>query len=127
MRRTKHFIAVTLSLVMVMVCSMVSFAAEPPAQNYAESVFAGSTAKANEILPEYVNKHCKVIGDVVCLRRDPGVNGEVLGYFYLKDDPWVRTTGEAVSKDGETWLRVSDSSIGGLSGWVAKRYVRYKN
>lgn len=126
MRRTKHFIAVTLSLVMVMACSMVSFAAEPPAQNYAESVFAGSTAKEYATLPEYKDRYCKVIADGVRLRRDPGEDGEILGYFYLDNDPWVYTTGKYVIMNGETWLQVSDSSLG-CSGWVAKRYVKYKN
>lgn len=125
-RRIKHLIAVILALGMVMACSMVSFAAEPPAQNYAESVFAGSTAKANEISPDYVDRYCKVIADGVRLRRDPGVDGEILGYFYAGNSPWVRTTGAYVSMDNETWMRVSDSSLG-LSGWIAKRYIRYKN
>lgn len=126
MRRTKHFMAVILSLGMVMACSMVSFAAEPPAQNYMESVSVGSTVMGNKILTDYVNKHCKVIGDAVRLRSDPGFDGETIGYFYKTDDPWVHTTGEAASVGGETWLRVSDSSLGS-AGWIAKSYVMVKH
>lgn len=126
MRRTKHFMAVILSLGMVMACSMVSFAAEPPAQNYTEPVSAESVAEGNEILQAYKDKHCRVIGDAVCLRRDPGFDGEKIGHFYKKDDPWVHTTGEAAFVGGETWLRVSDSSLGS-AGWVAERYVMVKH
>lgn len=105
---------------------MVSLAAEPSAQNYAESVSAESIAEGNEMLQAYKDKYCRVIGDAVCLRRDAGFDGEKIGHCYKKDDPWVRTTGEYVRKDGETWMRVSDSSLG-QAGWVAKRYIRYKN
>lgn len=126
MRKTKHFIATILALGMVMACSMVSFAAEPSAQNYAEPASVGRSINASGILTVFVNKTCDVVGEGVRLRRDPGENGEVIGLLYEGEGAWVYTTGQYESTDDGAWLWVSNSSIG-QSGWIALQYVRVRN
>lgn len=123
MRNIKRIVATALSFGMVMAGSLTSFAAELPAQDHEVSVSVESAAAQNDVLEDWVNKKCDVTGNGVALRRAPGTSSERLGLFYLADDPWVVTSGECQDKDGHTWMKVTDSSLG-LSGWVAQEYLK---
>lgn len=123
MRKIKSIVATALSLGMVLACSVTSFAAELPAQDHEVSVSVESSAARYDVLPDWVDKTCDVTGNGVALRRSPGTSSERLGLFYLDDEPWVVTSGEYQDKDGYTWMKVTNSSLG-LSGWVAQNYLK---
>lgn len=57
-------------------------------------------------------------GGCLNLRSEPGLSGSRIAC--LQDGTQVTITGEAVSKDGFTWVPVSTPSG---SGWVASRYL----
>lgn len=125
MRMTKRFAATILSLSMMLACSVTSFAAEWPVQDYGVSVSVESPA-ALYAWPGWVNKVCDVTGDGVALRREPGLDGERLGLLYPGEGAWVITSGEFVLKDGYVWMEVTSSSLG-LPGWVAQKYLSVRD
>lgn len=125
MRKTKRFVATTLALGMMLACSLSSFAAELPAQDYEASVSVESSAVPYGVYPSMANKTCDVIGEGVALRREPGLQGERIGLFYQSSGAWVVTSGEYQIKDGYHWMRVTDSPLG--PGWIALKYIKVRN
>lgn len=121
MKKTKRFVAIVLSLGMMLVCSVTSFAAELPAQSHE----ASASAEILTIPPiwpiSWANAICDVTGNGVAVRREPSIDADRLGLLYQGD--WVRTSG-AFKMDGTyIWMEITDSSIGVKSGWVAKQYL----
>lgn len=124
MRKTKRFVATILSLGMMLACSVTSFAAELPAQDHEVSVSVESSAARYAVLSGWVDKTCDVTGDGVAVRREASTDSDRLGLLYQGADDWVQTSGEYQINEGYIWMKITDSSIGVSSGWVAKKYLK---
>lgn len=119
----KGIAATILSLGLMMAGSLTSFAAELPEQRSEETVAIESIAAETAINPDYEGATLYVKGDGVRLRRTAGTSGEIVGLLYEAERAWVTLSGVYEDKDGHTWLRVTNSSIG-LKGWIAEEYVK---